>query len=86
MVVFHRPDRRIGEVGETHTLSAVLGSGLTLFLCFVEAALMTSELRLISQEPNFGVFDVVVYTLAYALLLGGGISSVFAARAALKRT
>ena len=48
---------------------------------------MTTELRLISQEPNFGVFDVVVYTLACALLLvGGGISSVFAARAALKRT
>jgi len=39
---------------------------------------MISEFRLISQEPNFGSKDVVIYALAVALLFGEYVSSVYA--------
>ena len=75
-----------GYLGKLSRVGAALGSGLILFMCVIEAALMGSELRLISQEPqHFSGIDVAIYTLASALLAGGLISAGCAAFAVFRR-
>jgi hypothetical protein len=56
-------------------MMALAGALLLLLLQAVAWFGMTSEFRLISQEANFGVKDVAVYTLAVALLVGGLVSA-----------
>jgi hypothetical protein len=36
---------------------------------------MKGEFTSIAHEPNFGLIDSVIYTLAVALLLGGFVSA-----------
>lgn len=50
---------------------SVAGALLLFLLGAVASFAMISEFRLISQEPNFGGKDIVVYVLAVTLLLGG---------------
>ena len=42
-----------------------------------------SQFRLIVREPNFSAVDVVIYSLAVALVLGGYLSAAYAWIAAL---
>jgi hypothetical protein len=62
---------RASWMGKMSRMMSLAGSLLLLFLAAVSSFAMSTEFLLISKEPNFGSKDVVVYTLATALLLGG---------------
>lgn len=64
--------------GKIHRTMSVAGSILLLFLGAISSFAMFGELRLISQEPNFGGKDVVVYVFAISLLIGSLISAAYA--------
>ena len=64
--------------GKISRMISLSGAMLLLLVAAAAAFAMISEFRLISQEPNFGAKDVVVYALALALLLGNFACAAFA--------
>ena len=64
--------------GKISRMISVAGSLLLFLLGGVGSFAMISEFRLISQEPNFGNKDFVVYTLAVVLLFGEFVSAAYA--------
>lgn len=78
----------IGRSASENKLSrtgAVSGAGLICVMCLVETSLMISEFLLLSREPNFGIIDEAIYTLAVILLIGGLVTAGYSARAAFRR-
>lgn len=68
-------------------VSPMISAGGSLLLCLlggVGSFAMISEFRLISQEPNFGNKDFVVYTLAAVLLIGEFASAGYAMASRLR--
>jgi hypothetical protein len=65
--------------GKISRAISLAGAMLLLLVGAVAAFAMISEFRFISQEPNFGARDFIVYALALILLLGNAACAAFAA-------
>jgi len=63
---------------------SVAGALLLFLLGAIGSFAMISEFRLISQEPNFGSKDVVIYVLAVTLLLGNFVGAGYAILSGLR--
>lgn len=70
--------------GKVSRMISVAGALLLFLLGAIGSFAMISEFRLISQEPNFGSKDVVIYVLAVTLLLGNFVGAGYAILSGLR--
>lgn len=72
--------------GKASRMISVAGALLLFLLGAAASFFMISEFRLISQEPNFGNKDFVVYTLAVVLLFGEFVCAGYAMASGFRRS